>query len=957
MDEIPPIGIDLGTTFSCVGVMQNGKIDIIPNEMGERITPSMVSFTKEGLLIGEGAKYQIIKNPENTIYNVKRLIGRKYSEIENEKYLFPFKIESNEKNQIQIIVSTDKGIKKFSPEQISAMVLKELKEYSSNFIKKEVKDAIITVPAYFNDAQRQATINAGELAGLNVLRIINEPTAAAIAYGLNKKLNKSEKILIFDLGGGTFDISLLELSEDIFEVIGTKGDTHLGGEDFDRLLVDFCIDEFYKANNLDIRSNQRALKRLKFACEKCKIDLSNSLQSTIDIDSLMNGKDFNITIDRYKFEELCSALFTKCIKILRSLFEETKQDKKSIKEIILIGGSSRIPKIIELIKEFFDGKEVNISINPEEAVAYGAAVQAAIMSDLYEINNLDLILLDVTPMSLGIEKIGKKMCKVINKYTKIPVQVSKTFYTAHDYQTSIKFPVYEGEYENTESNHFLGIFKIFDIPIKKKGEVSFEVTFDIDVNSILTVTAVEESNKLSNSITIINDRGDLTHEQIEQFKKEGEMFKKSKIHSECFSKLKNIKLKMSYLEKELENDLDKNVKIQILQNLIESINEYLNVLDSNQFDNITLFDKFLIYLKKLLDVYNILLKNKKDISKDEKEKIISGVVYLIKKVYGRNMSYLFNIISLLDKNEEIYLTIMVDLMRLFFNEGLKRYNDKEYDKSKYFLSESYSYFYFNKIKNKISKYPDLEKEYDDIKESFLFYKKRITAKQLMKNGKKYLEKGVFDSENLDIDSIYIALDNYRMALKEICKEQEKSNDPEYEVKCISQIIIIEYKILKLNQFDKINKLAKHCLNIIDSLKNKNYENKKWYKDIQNIIEEIEKRKKVNHDDKELTSKIKKEKPEIFEEIKSKFKESREVFILFILQKYPYPKYKPYENIKEKLKNDPKFLRTLCGKYHPDKNIKLKNKFEEKEIEKYVIYSTISSYLNNLYSSQNEETPQ
>ena len=368
------------------------------------------------------------------------------------------------------------------------MVLKELKEYSSNFIKKEVKDAIITVPAYFNDAQRQATINAGELAGLNVLRIINEPTAAAIAYGLNKKLNKSEKILIFDLGGGTFDISLLELSEDIFEVIGTKGDTHLGGEDFDRLLVDFCIDEFNKANNLDIRSNQRALKRLKFACEKCKIDLSNSLQSTIDIDSLMNGQDFNITINRYKFEELCSALFTKCIKILRSLFEETKQDKKSIKEIILIGGSSRIPKIIELIKEFFDGKEVNISINPEEAVAYGAAVQAAIMSDLYEINNLDLILLDVTPMSLGIEKIGKKMSKVINKYTKIPVQVSKTFYTAHDYQTSIKFPVYEGEYENTESNHFLGIFKIFDIPIKKKGEVSFEVTFDIDVNSILTVT-------------------------------------------------------------------------------------------------------------------------------------------------------------------------------------------------------------------------------------------------------------------------------------------------------------------------------------------------------------------------------------------------------------------------------------------------------------------------------------
>ncbi len=954
MDEIPPIGIDLGTTFSCVGVMQNGKIDIIPNEMGERITPSMVSFTKEGLLVGEGTKYQIIKNPENTIYNVKRLIGRKYSEIEKEKNLFPFKIESNENDQIQIIVSTDKEIKKFFPDQISAMVLKELKDYSSKFLKKEVKDVVITVPAYFNDAQRQETINAGKLAGLNVLRIINEPTAAAIAYGLNKKSNKSENILVFDLGGGTFDISIVDLSKDIFEVIGTKGDTHLGGEDFDNLLVDFCIDEFNKANNLDIRSNQRALKRLKLACEKCKIDLSNSLQTTIDIDSLMNGKDFNITINRSKFEELCSYLFNKCIKILRSLFEETKQDKKLIKEIILIGGSSRIPKIIELIKEFFDGKEVNMSINPEEAVAYGAAVQAAIMSDLYEINNLDLILLDVTPMSLGIEKIGKKMSKVINRYTKIPVQVTKTFYTAHDYQTSIKFPVYEGEYENTEFNHFLGIFKIFDIPIKKKGEVSFEVTFDIDVNSILTVTAVEESKNLSNSITIINDRGDLTYEQIEQLKKEGETFKKCEIHSEYFSKLKNIKLKMSYLEKELENNLNKNVKIQILQNLIESINEYLNALDSNQFDNITLFDKFLVYLKKLLDVYNILLKIKKDISKDEKEKIISGVKDLIKKVYGRNMSYLFNIISLLDKNEEIYLTIMVDLMRLYFNEGLKRYNDKEYDKSKYFLSESDSYFYFNKMKNKISKYPELEKEYDDIKESCLFYKKRITAKQLMKNGKKYLQKGVFDSENLDIDSIYIALDNYRMALKEICKEQEKSNDPEYEVKCISQILIIEYKILKLNQFEKINKLAKHCFNIIDSLNNNNYEKKKWY----NIIEEInEKRKKVIHDDKELISKIKKEKPEIFEEIKNKFKESPEVFILFILEKYPYPKYKPYENIQEELNNGRKFLRHLCGKYHPDKNIKLKNKYEEKEFEKYVIYSTISSYLNNLYSLQNEETPQ
>ena len=518
------IGIDLGTTYSCVGVYKNGQVEVIPNDQGNRITPSVVAFTESGeRLIGDAAKNQLTSNPEHTVFDVKRLIGREFDDptVQHDIKFLPYKIiNKNNKPYIKVKVSGEDKV--FAPEEISAMVLGKMKEVAEAYLNKKITHAVVTVPAYFNDAQRQATKDAGAIAGLNVMRIINEPTAAAIAFGVNKKASGEKNVIVYDLGGGTFDVSLLTIDQGVFEVAATNGDTHLGGEDFDQKVMDHFIKLYQKKTGKDVRKDNRAVQKLRREVERAKRVLSSQPSTTIEIDSFFEGEEFSEALSRAKFEDLNLELFKSTLKPVRKVLEDAGLKKEQIHEIVLVGGSTRIPRIKQLVRDFFDGKEPTSGINPDEAVAYGASVQAGVLSGMDGSN--DLVLLDVNPLTLGIETIGGVMTKLIGRNTVVPTRKSEIFSTASDNQHTVTIQVYEGERSMTRDNHLLGKFDLTGIPLASRGVPQIEVTFEIDVNGILKVSAEDKGSGTKNSIVITNDQNRLKPEDIDRMIHDAEKF-------------------------------------------------------------------------------------------------------------------------------------------------------------------------------------------------------------------------------------------------------------------------------------------------------------------------------------------------------------------------------------------------------------------------------------------------
>ena len=1010
-DEELAMGIDLGTTFSCMAILRNGEVEIIPNELGENTTPSLVSFTDTEILVGEQIQSNFIKNPKNTIYSIKRLMGRNFEDIEVQN-----DIKSNfwSFDIVKPIIGTRPQIRiqnkngdylYYFPEQISRLIIEKLMKSALKYLGFPVRKVVITVPAYFNDSQRNATKLAATSAGLEVLRIINEPTAASLAYGLNKKLPKNEKmtdvnnffdfykknkiedkdeninenndnnnntklVLIFDLGGGTFDVTLLEIvDQEIFNVKATSGNSHLGGDDFDKKIIDYCLKNFSNKFNLnldEIRNDKKAINRLKIAAEKAKIILSTEEATNIYIDEFYNKEILQETITRQKFEDLCQDLFNELFNPLDKVINDSGKTISEINEIIFVGGSTKIPKIKELIKDFFFDIHINDYINPDETVAYGAAIQAAkLMGQGNDIIN-DIILMDITPFSLGIgienmskdleiKKKGSLMGIIIPKGTKIPFQKTQRVTNGYDNQKVITIDIFEGEKKYVKDNHLLGKFKLENLPEKKAGKLDVDITFSIDSNSILFVSAIEISKGITNSIKIINDKSGISEKEIEKKLIETNSNLISNID---FSKEKNYKKEMNDYYNFYNNTNILQEKFKYIYNFSKAVINYLSTFKYEEND--FMGNKYYLYIKTLFYSYNIGLKILSMVTEEYIKEVLNyskEFLNILSKFQNINYKNYIELLKYfqIDYRKEVLFELVVYVMEIFENKANKILSNKEMNFSKY----NSKYLFDNAVQisrifisyDKDLALVDIEirKRHTKCFENCLDQIKKLNAnsykevKEIKKSGK------LFDNnKNLNREELLFLLDNFRSAMQNIAGANDLLSESIY----LANIIKINYIFLNNKNYNQLKDNAENCISLVKGII-QNVEKENWFIEISGILEELNKKIKDNKDklNKDFEIKIKNEYKYIFDEIKEYRKKSNIEFIKFILQKYPLKKeiLKKNQTIEERwAKNKESFLRILSARYHPDN---VSNNTEEEKLN-YTIFNAISIEINSIIEEIN-----
>ena len=996
------IGIDLGTTFSCIGVYRNSTVEIIPNEIGDRITPSVVLFLDDYIYSGEQTLNNDIKNPKNKIYAIKRIIGRNFDDIEvqNDIKKSLYKIE-NDNGRPKIVVNHSKEIKKYSPEEISAKILSKLKKSAEEFLQKSIKKVVITVPAYFTERQKQATKNAGEIAGLEVIKIINEPTAAALAYGFGRCPNfekdilgnkisfhtsnnityrskitagndeseinnkkETENILVFDLGGGTLDVTLLELEKDDITVRAHSGRMHLGGEDFDNILLDYCIEEFKKRTRIDL-NNEEFLKqklRLKKHCEKAKIELSYKPETEIEVESIANDKDLNLKITRAKFENLCKNIFDLCKEPINEVLEISNSKKEYIDEILLVGGSTRIPYIQQMLKDFFGGKELNTKLNPDEAVAYGATIEAAICMEKF---SEDITLLDVCPFSLGVgiekkeyfDKYGLYMRKIINKGTRLPCRTSQIFHPVHDNPGYLTIQIFEGDNKFVKDNYLLGKFKLIDIPNKKKEEINIEISFELDEDSILTVSAVIKENNCTNSIVIKNDKGGLSKNEIEEAKdnnmKESSLNKGGNLPPGIIVE-RNYKKEINELMKKINNSSDTLDQLIYLQQLKNSIENYIENLKSENIpNNDTLIEKMYQSLTILFTAYSLILKFDIYLNVEEKDNIFLKVIEYLKFFEKKGTTYLPSLVKIFYYNDDrIFGEYCVQILEYYSQKGTELYTSHEKKYSKHYLEETLviikKYEVEKKVENNIILYNKLKAIIDNCQGIINVLK----AEKIGQISNSFSKSNLIDENEFKTfeDQLDI-LDRFKEALRLISNPQNR-DDKLLKAIYLANIIKIEYKIFKSNNYDALLKMIESSIELkLQVPKSCITTDLGWFDEICKYKLEIEEKiENTKNNPKEQDQKLKIFLEEKINKLNVKFKEGTISFLFYILSEHK-PNgldssfiFKDQKSLEDAYNSNSKnFLKKLRKLYNP-----MRYKGDKEEEQKiHIIMQEIAMKLNSL----------
>ena len=993
-----PIGIDLGTTFSCIGVYRNAAVEIIPNEKGDRTTPSVVSFLDGDIYVGEQTEYKRLKDPKNKIYAVKRIIGRNFDdeEVQEDIRAFSYKIVSDYLGRPVIEVNSN-GIKRYSPEQIAAKILAKLKQSAESFLGQNIKKVVITVPAYFTERQKQATKNAGEIAGLEVIKIINEPTAASLAYGFGKynnnfgklfnkknifdeispmtnrsaptpimeKKKDCQNILVFDLGGGTLDVTLLELEEGDITVKSHSGKMHLGGEDFDNQIMQYCINQFRYKTSIDLNKEEylKQKTRLKEHCEKAKKKLSQQKEVEIEVESIAKGKDFYLKLSRAKFEDLCKDIFEKCKLPINEVLNDAKCKPQDVDEIVLVGGSTRIPKIQEMLKDYFFGKELNKRLNPDEAVAYGATIEAALQMGKY---SEDVALLDVCPFSLGIAVVNRQddkvedmlMSKVIKRGSKLPCKKMEIFNPAEDYQKSILFRVYEGENQYVKNNYLLGKFRLVNLPMKPKNEVDFEVTFDLDEDSILTVTAVEKNNKSNcNSIVIKNDKGGLSKNEIEEAKKRQNDEYGSNLEPAMIIE-RNYKKEINKLYNEINTLTDPKEQYYTIIKLKNTIENFVNSFNKENMENETYKQKMYYYLTYLFNCYSSLLNFKNLISDEEKDDIISKVKNYLQNFEKTGTSYGSTLVKIFKDNEnDIFGEFCIQILGYYSQRGTEYYANpfsNEKKNAKHYLEEALSIIRKYSVKEKIQNNSYLLDRFisieDNINELLNILKAESIEKYCASFSKDMLiRENEFSTEEKKID----ILDRFKDALA-FLKNPRKRADKLLKAIYLANIVKIEFKMFNSNNYDALLKMIDDCISLkldVPQGCGSRVEGPQleWFNEICKIKQEIEKKKEqLKLNPKEDENKIKEELKYTLDEINFYYHKGKIDFFFYVL-KYHKPIgldddyiFQTRGQLENKYNEDTKkFLKKMRRLYNP---VRYKGDKEEEQ-KRHAIMQEIQKLLN------------